>query len=472
MNIYEIINKAQSKTKLTKNEIFWLVDQFTKDEIPDYQMSAWLATVFVNHLSEEETNWLTQALSESGEQLTWSKPTVDKHSTGGVGDKTSLIIAPLVASLGYKVPMMAGRGLGHTGGTIDKLESIHFQTDVDVKSFKSLVESTGACIMGQSEDFCPADKRLYALRDATHTVANIPLICSSIMSKKIAEGLTGLVLDVKFGSGAFMSKFDDAKSLAQKLISIGENGKIKTYGVLSSMNQPLGRYIGNKLEILECLEIMKNPEEVFELYEDNIVLSLLLSALMLQSLNPKETLEKNFQIVFDQLMSGKVFDKFVQMVKAQNGDLSELLNLDSGQLSITPQIHAKKITITAETDGFMNYVDVKSLGFAAVALGAGRLTKEDEIDFEVGFYCHKKQSDQVKKADALFDIYYNDETKLGEALEKLNASFKINKLNASDTVRVNSNLNKNFNLNLIQEIISFDGKNFKNLHLKTKFFEI
>jgi pyrimidine-nucleoside phosphorylase len=489
MNIFEIINKSQTKTKLTKAEIFWLVDQFTKDELPDYQMSAWLATVFINHLTEEETSWLTQALCESGEELSWSNTTVDKHSTGGVGDKTSLIIAPLVASLGYKVPMMAGRGLGHTGGTIDKLESIGFQTDINVKNFKNLVETHGTCIMGQSEDFCPADKRLYALRDATQTVANIPLICSSIMSKKIAEGLNGLVLDVKFGTGAFMSKFEDAKSLAQRLISIGENSKIKTYGVLSSMNQPLGRYIGNKLEILECIEIMKDPEKVFDKYEDNILLSLLLSALMLQSINPNSSLEKNFQIAFDQLMSGKVFDKFIEIVKAQNGTLIDFFNSESANKNeyvLDPKIEAKKITVTSDQSGFMNFTDVKALGFAAVSLGAGRFTKEDVIDFEVGFYCHKKQGESVQKSEALFDVYYNDEAKLEECLVKLKTSFEISTLNTPLVTNSNSNskitttssnsaksttsiLN---NSELIKEIISFDGQNYKNIHLKTKFFEV
>lgn len=478
MNIFEIIHKSQTKTPLNKEEIFWLVDKFTKDEIPDYQMSSWLATVFLNHLSKQETAWLTQALSESGKQLTWSSPTIDKHSTGGVGDKTSLIIAPLVASLGFKVPMMAGRGLGHTGGTIDKLESIDFKTDIDAAQFKNLVEDNGLCIMGQSEDFCPADKRLYALRDATHTVANIPLICSSIMSKKIAEGLSGLVLDVKFGTGAFMAQFEDAKSLAEKLIAIGENSKIKTFGVLSTMNQPLGRYIGNKLEVLECIEILKNPEEVFETHKDNILLSLLLSALMLQSLKPNSSLEDNFKTVYDQLMSGRAFEKFQMMVQAQDGHLLDFFKADgltksnSSKLVLDPQIHAQKITITSDDDGEMNYVDVKTLGFAAVSLGAGRLTKEDKIDFEVGFYCHKKQSDKVAKSEALFDIYYNDESKLALALEKLKLSFEIKKSSVTTTSTQRSDTKDYIYKNLVKEILTFDGKNYSQLHLKTKFFEV
>ncbi len=462
MHIFELIHKVQTKSRLNKNEIFWLVDKFTKDEIPDYQMSAWLASVFINHLSEEETSWLTQALSESGQQLKWSAATVDKHSTGGVGDKTSLILAPIVASLGIKVPMMAGRGLGHTGGTVDKLESLKFKTDLEAAHFKNLVETNGICIMGQSEDFCPADKRLYALRDATHTVANIPLICSSIMSKKIAEGLNGLVLDVKFGTGAFMPTIADSKLLAEKLIRIGEANHIKTFAVLSSMNQPLGRYIGNKLEIIECLEILKSPEEVFAIYEDNILLSLLLAALMLQSLNPQTKLEKNFTIVYDQLMSGRAFTKFLDMVHAQDGHLLDFYeNGETSFLSpLKPRMHAKKITVTSEQDGYMNYVNIKTLGLAAVSLGAGRLTKTDQIDSEVGFYCYKKQNDSVSKSEALFDIYYNNEIKLSSALEQLKASFEV---------QSTSLLTKE---SLVSEILSFDGQSYKNIHLKTKYFEV
>lgn len=483
MNIIELINKSQHKIALSKKEIFWLVEKFTKDEIPDYQMSTWLATIFLNPLTEEETSWLTEALCHSGETLSWIEATVDKHSTGGVGDKTSLIIAPLVASLGYKIPMMAGRGLGHTGGTIDKLESIEFQTDVNLDNFKKLVNQFNVCIMGQSENFCPADKRLYALRDATHTVANIPLICSSIMSKKIAEGLNGLVLDVKYGSGAFMTSWDDSKSLAKKLIAIGEKQKIKTYAVLSAMNQPLGRYIGNKLEILECFEILKYPEQVFEKYKDNILLSLVLSALMLQSLHPKSSLESNFETVYDQLMSGKAYAKFVEMIKAQNGNIKDFINYyekltqaTNAHQSLDSLIHAKKHAIKSDHDGYMNYTNVKALGLAAVDLGAGRLTKEDQIDFNVGFYCYKKLGDQVQKNDHLFDVYYNDEEQLNKALVKLHSSFKIEATDPySEEVHFpKSSLSKDkiINAKLIQEILTFNGDEYTNIHLKTQFFEV
>ncbi len=470
MNIYDILDKSQKKIKLSKSEIFWLVDQFTKELVPDYQISTWLGTVFLNQLSEEETSFLTEALCNSGEKLTWSMATVDKHSTGGVGDKTSIIIAPLVASLGYSVPMMAGRGLGHTGGTIDKLESIGLRTNYDVKKFKNLVEKNGVCIMGQSENFCPADKRLYALRDATHTVANVPLICSSIMSKKIAEGLKGLVLDVKFGTGAFMNQLEDAKSLAKKLINIGQANQIKTYGVLSSMNQPLGRYVGNKLEVLECLEILRNPEDVFEKYEDNIVLSLLISALMLTSINPESKLKNNFQKVYDQLFSGKAFLKFVEIVETQEGNLSDFFKTKNSYESgnIESQIDAQKLTITADNPGHMNYIDVKELGFASVALGAGRQTQEDTLDLDVGFYCYKKQGELVKKSENLFDIFYNDEAKLKACLEKLNLGFQIKpdkQLKDFETL-------EHFQFgDLINEVLAFDGKDYLNVHLKTDFFE-
>lgn len=467
MHIFEIINKSQNKIALTKEEIFWLVDQFTKDKIPDYQMSSWLATIFINKLTDQETAWLTEALCESGERLTWSHPTIDKHSTGGVGDKTSLIIAPIVASLGYKVPMMAGRGLGHTGGTIDKLESIDFETSIDVNDFKALVTKVGTCIMGQSENFCPADKRLYALRDATHTVANIPLICSSIMSKKIAEGLNGLVLDVKFGSGAFLKDIKDSTQLAQKLISTGERNSIKTFGVLSSMDQPLGRYVGNKLEVFECLEILRYPEQTFDKYQDNIVLSLLLSALMIYAIKPEVSLEDHFETVYNELLSGRPYDKFVEMIEAQKGTLEEF-NVRYPAPTDTvlhwgthkAVVQAKTFALTAETDGYMNYTDVKTLGFAAVTLGAGRFTKEDVIDFEVGFYCHKKQGEPVQKGEVLFDIYFNDEQKLKGCIEKMKQSFEIH---SNDKVPSSP---------LVKDIITFNGEAYNSIQFSNDFLEV
>lgn len=412
MNIFDIIEKSQNSEPLSQEEIHWLVHSFIKGELPDYQMAAWLATVYLNPLKEEQTLYLTETLLKSGHQLAWTEPTVDKHSTGGIGDKTSLIIAPLVSSLGYKVPMMAGRGLGHTGGTIDKLEAIGVRTEYSVEEFAANVTHNGTSIIGQSKDFCPADKKIYALRDATHTVANIPLICASIMSKKIAEGVSGLALDVKYGTGAFMNTLESAQTLAEKLMHIGHRNHVNTICVLSSMNQPLGRYIGNKLEILECIEIMKTPEKVYDEYRDTIVLSCALSAVMVYTLDGG-SLDEAYQKCHSHLMSGQVFSHFEKMIEYQNGDLS-LVAID-----------AKKQTLYAKADGYFRYTDTKSLGFASLMLGAGRLKKEDQLNFDVGLYCHKKMGDPVKSGDPLFDLYTCESSNI-EACEKyIENSFSI-----------------------------------------------
>lgn len=414
MNIFNIIAKSQKHEALLPEEIHWLIHSYAKGDLPDYQVAAWLATVFLKPLSVDETFAMTRAIIETGQTMTWDFKAVDKHSTGGVGDKTSLIIGPLVSSLGYKVPMMSGRGLGHTGGTLDKLESIPgFQTQTDLKNFHHEVSEKNIFFIGQTPEICPADKKLYALRDATHTVASIPLICSSIMSKKISEGLSGLVLDVKFGSGAFMPDLSSAKDLASHLLKIADKNNINTYAVLSSMEQPLGRYIGNRLEVKECLEIMKNPADFKEVYRDNYELSLLLSALMVSSIDDKYNVEQAFKLCKDQLHSGKVYTFFDNIVKNQKGSLEQF------------KISAKEYDLLALEDGFMHYNDVRSIGLAAVFLGAGRKTMEDTIDPNVGFYCYKKEGEPVKKGEPLFKVYFNDQQKLQECLEHLNKGFMI-----------------------------------------------
>jgi pyrimidine-nucleoside phosphorylase len=440
MIITELIQKSQNKAPLSKTEIDWLVTNFTQDKVPDYQVASWLATVFLNPLTEEETHHLTEALCNSGKKLKWDFKTVDKHSTGGVGDKTSLILAPLVAALGYNIPMMAGRGLGHTGGTIDKLNSIGFETEYSSEEFKNRVIKNKLCLIGQSQDFCPADKKFYALRDATHTVANIPLICSSIMSKKIAEGLSGLVLDIKYGSGAFMESQKNARLLAEKLISIGEKSNIKTFGVLSSMEQPLGRYIGNKLELIECLEILKDPTKAKKQYQDTYGLSLLLSALMVLTLEPKSNLNEAYKKCEEALYSGRAYEKFLSLITEQKGDLSRL------------KLNCEKKVFKATQSGFMNYTDVKALGLAAVQLGAGRLKKEDPINFDVGFFCYKKNQDPVEKDEPLFDIYFDSKKDLSEPLELLQRSFHI------ETSVKNCGSTK-----WMSEIIKLENKTFKTI---------
>lgn len=416
MNIFDILSTSQKHEPLTSEQIHWMIRSYAKGELPDYQLSAWLATVFLNRLSVDETFHLTQAILETGEQMSWDFPAVDKHSTGGVGDKTSLIIGPLVASLGYKVPMISGRGLGHTGGTLDKLESIPgFQTQLSLKRFHDEVSRKNICFIGQTDEICPADKKLYALRDATHTVANIPLICSSIMSKKLSEGLSGLVLDVKFGTGAFMQTLEDSKALAKGLLQIAEKNKIQTYAVLSSMNQPLGRYVGNRLEVLECLQIMKDPLQYKEEFSDNYELSILLSALMIVSVDKSHTLESALELCRKKLDSGEVYDFFKDIVINQSGSLDEF------------SVSAQEFVVKAKDEGYMHYTNVKEMGMAAVLLGAGRKTMEDAVDPDVGFYCYKKEGDSIKKEEPLFKIYFNDANKLQDCIRGLEKSFMISR---------------------------------------------
>lgn len=427
MNIFDILSASQKKELLTQEQIDWLIQSYALGQLPDYQLSAWLATVFLNELSVDETIYLTQAILKTGEVMSWDFKAVDKHSTGGVGDKTSLIIGPLVASLGYKVPMISGRGLGHTGGTLDKLESIPgFKTQIDLKTFYDEVTEKNICFIGQTGEICPADKKLYALRDATHTVANIPLICSSIMSKKISEGLSGLVLDVKFGSGAFMNTLDRAKALATRLLQIAEKNQIDAYAVLTSMEQPLGRYIGNRLEVFECLQIMKEPLKHQQEFRDNYELSLLLSALMVISVDKNHDLTSALQLCREKLESGDVYNFFESIVNNQGGSLADF--------AITAQEHL----VLATDDGFMHYNDVKEIGMAAVFLGAGRKTMEDQIDPNVGFYCYKKEGDVIKKNEPLFKVYYNDNAKLQDCLENLKQGYMISNTGLTDLKTVNS----------------------------------
>lgn len=427
MNFFDIISNSQKQLPLSAEQIQWLVSSYAKGTLPDYQLSAWLATVFLNPLSVEETFHLTQAILATGKTMTWDFKTVDKHSTGGVGDKTSLIIGPLVASLGYKVPMISGRGLGHTGGTLDKLESIPgFQTQLPLDRFHTDVNLKNISFIGQTEEICPADKKLYALRDATHTVANIPLICSSIMSKKISEGLSGLALDVKYGSGAFMKSLEESRALATRLLQIAHRNKIKAYAALTSMNQPLGRYIGNRLEILECLQILKEPQKYKDEFADNYELSVLLSALMVVSIDDQYDLQSALDLCYEKLNSGKVYDFFEDIVLHQHGSLKEF------------NISAQETILASESEGFMHYTDVKEIGMAAVLLGAGRKTMEDLIDPNVGFYCYKKEGDPVKAREPLFKIYYNDNLKLEESLKVLKQGFMISRTAAEITPTVHS----------------------------------
>ena len=318
MNTTELIRKKRNKENLSKEEILYLINNYTKNKIPDYQFSAFLMAVYFNGMSKEETSALTEAMLYSGKVLNLNSIPgikIDKHSTGGVGDKTSLIIAPIVAAAGVKVPMISGRGLGHSGGTLDKLEAIPgFRTDLSLSEYKNVLKKVGAVLIGQTKEIAPADKLIYALRDVTATVESIPLITGSIMSKKLAEGIDGLVLDVKTGNGAFMQKTEDAIALADSLIQTAKAFDKKVIGFVTDMNQPLGNYIGNWLEVYESIQVLRDGKK-----NDLTELSLILAGAMIYLGKKSKSLDEGIEEAIRILKSGKAFDKFVEIVKAQNG---------------------------------------------------------------------------------------------------------------------------------------------------------
>ena len=419
--ILDIIAKKRDNIELTKNEINYFVQEYKENKIPDYQASSFLMAVFINGMTSDETAYLTDAMIHSGKILNFdeiSDPIVDKHSTGGVGDKTSLILAPICASLGLKVPMISGRGLGHTGGTLDKLESIDgFNVNQDTQSFKQIVKDVGVCIIGQTKDIAPADKKIYALRDVSGSVESIPLIASSIMSKKMAEGLDVLVMDVKTGKGAFIKEYENSLKLAIAMQNIGEKLNTKVISIVSDMNQPLGMAVGNSLEIIECMQILKG--ECQKGQEDLRDLSFTLASQMLiaaaKAENEKDAIDKINQVIKD----GSAFEKFKEMVKAQNGNEKSL-----DDYSLLPTANFKYF-LKAAKSGFVNTLDAMKIAQGCSILGSGRRTIEDEIDLSVGVIIYKKISDFVEDSDILLEIHYNDEDKLKEALSFFEKAYEI-----------------------------------------------
>jgi pyrimidine-nucleoside phosphorylase len=407
---YQIIEKKSKGKELSNEEIIFFIDCFTNGSIPDYQMSALLMAMFIKGMTTEETLALTKTMLESGERMDFSHLdgfVADKHSTGGVGDKVSLILAPILGALGVHIPMISGRGLGHTGGTLDKLESIPgFNVNLSNEQFKSMVENDFVSLIGQTGNICPADKKLYALRDVTATVRSIPLITASIMSKKIAEGINGLVLDVKVGNGAFMTAYKDAQKLAESLVSVGKQYGIKTVALLTDMNQPLGNAIGNWLEVEECIECLKGkgPEDLMDV-------TLALGAEILKMRDPKLLMEDAIKMQMDVLESGTAMDLFVKITKIQGGDVSVLL--DPKTRGESPA----KMDVIANQDGYFESVRTMDLGFAAIELGAGRKTMTDEIDPLSGFIIHKKLGDKIARGDVMMTIYAKDE-KLAQAVHE------------------------------------------------------
>ena len=416
--MYDLIEKKRDGGRLDQAEIKWMIDEYVAGNIPDYQMSAMTMAIFFRGLDKEETLNLTMAMTESGDTVDLSGIEgikVDKHSTGGVGDKTSIALAPLVASVGVKVAKMSGRGLGHTGGTIDKLESFPgFNTSISMDAFLKQVNEIGISIMGQTKDLVPADKKLYALRDVTATVDQLSLIASSIMSKKLASGADAIVLDVKCGSGAFMKNYNDAKALAEEMAELGRGAGRKVTAFITDMDEPLGLAVGNALEVKEAIDTLKGkgPEDFSKLVMELASAMVYFAGLAEDEEAAKAMLKKTIE-------EGAAIAKLKEFVKAQGGDERAV---DDSSLLPTAQYEA---TVTADTDGYIKRIECSEVGTASLLLGGGRLTKEDVIDLSTGIIMKKKKGDAVKSGEALAVIYYNDEDKKKAAEMRLKAAFEI-----------------------------------------------
>ncbi len=407
MHMPELIKKKRDGGVLTDAEIRFIIDGCASGEIPDYQLSAFTMAVFFRGMTCEETVAMTLAMRDSGDKADLDGidgVKVDKHSTGGVGDKTTLIVAPVVASCGVKVAKMSGRGLGHTGGTVDKLESIPgFQTDLTPEKMKEVVNSCGLSVTGQSGNMCPADKKLYALRDVTATVDSIPLIASSIMSKKLADGSDCILLDVKTGSGSFMKTLDDSRRLARTMVDIGNNAGTKTAALITNMDAPLGRAVGNSLEVIEAVSVLRGNTDS-DLY--TVCREL---ALIMLFLAGKGSKEECGEMVDEAIRSGIALERLKMMVTAQGGDVSYIDNTDKFRKAKYSR------TIRALCGGYITHMNSEAIGMAAVGLGAGREKKEDVVDHAAGMIIEKKTGDEVKAGDLLATLYTDDDTSLDDA---------------------------------------------------------
>ncbi|MGB3341716.1 MAG: thymidine phosphorylase [bacterium] len=410
----DIIRKKRDGNKLNEQEIKHFVSEYARYNIPDYQMAAFLMAIYFQGMDFKETTGLMKVMMHTGKILNLKgikKPIIDKHSTGGVGDKVSLILAPLMASCGICVPMISGRGLGHTGGTLDKLESIPgFRTDLTLKAFKHQLNQLGVAMIGQTGEIAPADKKIYALRDVTATVDSIPLIAASIMSKKLAEDLDGLVLDIKFGSGAFMSDYNKAKKLARTMIQIGKRAGVKVTAVLTDMNNPLGEYVGNSLEVMETIEALKGrgPKDLME-----VTYALGKEMLKLaKKKGGKTLLEKN-------IANRAALDCFKKIVCAQNGDI--LIFNDYTRLPTAEH----KYRVLAKKPGYIYSIDNFRIGMLLVKLGGGRIKMEDKIDPSCGFRILKKIGDPVKKSEILAEVYCDNQTKAEKVQKHMQHVFAI-----------------------------------------------
>ncbi len=412
MNIIDIIEKKRDKMELSKEEIEYFINKYTNDEIKDYQASALVMAIFLNGMTEKETTDLTLAMANSGEVLDLSALNgiiVDKHSTGGVGDKVSIILLPLVSSLGVKVAKMSGRGLGFTGGTVDKLQSIPgYKTEIEMEQFIKNVEQIGISMISQTLNLAPADKKLYALRDSISCVESIPLIASSIMSKKIASGADKIVLDVTVGKGAFMQDIENARKLADMMIKIGRLANKQTTCILTNMNEPLGYSIGNSLEIIEAVQFLKG-----NMSEDLKQVVLKLGSYMIKLAGLGNNLEENENKMIENIKNGKAYEKFKQLVEKQGGNIAYIDKIENMRKAnfIEPVYSINR--------GYIQEIDSKEIGKLASYLGAGRETKEDKIEHEVGIVLNKKVADKVEVNDILAYIHANSEEKLNCAKKRL-----------------------------------------------------
>jgi len=417
-NNVQLIRKKRDGEQLLPDEINHLITAYSKDQLPDYQMSAFLMAGYLNGMSGSEAAALTDAMLHSGKTLDFSAVAaqkVDKHSTGGVGDKLSLILAPIVASCGVAVPMISGRGLGHTGGTLDKLESITgMNVNISLEEFERILQKHHLVMAGQTEDVAPADKRMYALRDVTATVEFIPFIASSIMSKKLAEDIDGLVLDVKFGSGAFMKSREEALELAQTLVDIGESFGTRTIAYMTAMEQPLGRFVGNWLEAKEAFEALEGRG-----MDDILEISHLLAGTMIYLGGKAKSAEEGIEMSRDSVSSGRARQKWLDVVSEQQGDISLLTNPDAyPEAACTRQI-------SAHQDGYISKIDAYKIGLAGIELGAGRKVKTDVIRPAAGLEFHRKAGDTVSKGDPIVTLYAEQEENIEKAFDTVKAGIII-----------------------------------------------
>ena len=417
MNVYEIIDKKKRGLELNQTEIEYLINGYVNNEIPDYQISAWLMAVYFQGMTDRELLALTNCMTKSGEIVDLSSimgVKVDKHSTGGVGDKVTLVVAPIVAACGGKVAKMSGRGLGFTGGTIDKLEAIPgLKTALAEEDFFNMVNEIGLAVMGQSADIAPADKKLYALRDVTATVDSIPLIASSIMSKKLAAGSDKIVLDVTVGSGAFMKDKENAVQLAEKMVAIGNGAGKKTVAILTNMDVPLGKMVGNNLEVVEAIETLKGrgPEDLIA-----VVVEIASTMLYLAQIGTKEECMKKVKRV---IADGSAIEKLKLMVERQGGDGSYIENPDQFEKAIYQH------EIIANNSGYIGKMNTEECGKAAVLLGAGREVKDDPIDMTAGIQFNKKTGDAVKQGDIVAIAYSSSKEKLQQGVQKISDIYDI-----------------------------------------------